>query len=451
MIAFALACLVLIAATLVFLLPALLRVPKATTADADDANLALLREQQRELERDYAAGRIDAAAYEQVRLELQRRAAREVVQAGVAAEARGGDGASAREDTITGTGRALPWTVGLVIPLAALALYVALGNPLALIPAERGFDPAAHAGAESEISESVARLAERLQREPDDQAGWFMLARSYVVLGEYRAASDAYARLLQWVPNDADVLADYADALGMAQGQSLQGEPERLIARALAIDGSHLKALALSGSAAFERGDYAHAEAVWQRLVALAPPQSDIARATLGSIEEARARRSGEPAPVGSDAAQASGAPAASASAAPNPDDSASTVGGPGGGAGLSGVVDIDPALRKRLSGEETVFVFARAVSGPRAPLAVLQRQVKDLPFAFTLDDSMSMTPQQRLSAAGPVVVGARVSLSGSANPDSDDPQGSSEPVKPSASGIQVRISARGQERPAGS
>lgn len=449
MIAFALACLVLIAATLVFLLPALLRVPKATTADADDANLALLREQRRELERDYAAGRLDAAAYGQVRMELQRRAAREVLQAGVPAEARGGDGASLREDT--GAGRALSWTVGLVIPLAALALYVALGNPLALIPAERGFDPAAHAGVESEISESVARLAARLQREPDDQAGWFMLARSYVALGEYRAASDAYARLLQWVPNDADVLADYADALGMAQGQSLQGEPERLIARALAIDGSHLKALALSGSAAFERGDYARAEAVWQRLVALAPPQSDIARATLGSIEEARARRSGEPAPVGSDAAQASGAPAASASAAPNPEDSASTVGAPGGGAGLSGVVDIDPALRKRLSGEETVFVFARAASGPRAPLAVLQRQVKDLPFNFTLDDSMSMTPQLRLSEAGPVVVGARVSLSGSANPDSDDPQGSSEPVKPSASGIQVRISARGQERPAGS
>jgi cytochrome c-type biogenesis protein CcmH len=87
------------------------------------------------------------------------------------------------------------------------------------------------------------------------------------------------------------------------------------------------------------------------------------------------------------------------------------------------------------------VFIFARATEGPRMPLAILRKQVKDLPLSFTLDDSMAMTPAAKLSSAQRVVVGARVSARGDATPQPGDLQGFSAPVAPGASGLKIQIS----------
>jgi cytochrome c-type biogenesis protein CcmH len=73
-------------------------------------------------------------------------------------------------------------------------------------------------------------------------------------------------------------------------------------------------------------------------------------------------------------------------------------------------------------------------------PLAILRKQVKDLPLTFTLDDTLSMSPAARLSGASSVAVGARVSKSGSAMPQAGDLQAIVPAVKVGASGVRIEI-----------
>jgi cytochrome c-type biogenesis protein CcmH len=115
--------------------------------------------------------------------------------------------------------------------------------------------------------------------------------------------------------------------------------------------------------------------------------------------------------------------------AAPNPD------------AFVSGKVTLAAALAAKASPEDTVFIFARAAEGPRMPLAIIRKQVKDLPIEFKLDDAMAMQPAMRLSAFPRVVVGARVSKKGDAVPQPGDLQGASEPVKVGTANLKIEIS----------
>ena len=135
----------------------------------------------------------------------------------------------------------------------------------------------------------VEKLARRLKDTPDDIEGWTMMARSYAALGRFKEAADAYAHLTKLLPQDADMLADYADALAMANNRTMQGEPEKAILRALQLDPKNIKALALSAVADSERHDYTGAVAQWRKIMALAPPDSDLARSVGSNINEALA------------------------------------------------------------------------------------------------------------------------------------------------------------------
>lgn len=245
-----------------------------------------------------------------------------------------------------------------------------------------------------------------------------MLARSYNALGRYDQAASAYAKAARQLPNDAQLLADYADTLAMAQGRRLQGEPEQLIARALKIDPNNIKALALAGSAAFDTKNYAKAVDYWERTLRLAPPDSDFARSVSASVAEARSLGTG-------------GAPVA-------PSRDASTTAA--SKSGVSGMVKLAPELAAKVAPTDTVFIFARAASGPRTPLAILRKQVQELPVTFSLDDSMAMAPDMSLSNFSQVVVGARISKSGNANSRPGDLEGFSAPIANSAAGISVVI-----------
>lgn len=403
MMAFSLVAALLVALALYFILPTLLRKEAVMNPHAlrDEVNLTVLRDQLRELDADLAAGTIDAPGYKSSRQELERRVA-EDVQPGVAS---------------SGSTTDKRWTavvVGLTVPVVAIALYFLLGSPGGLDSTQvTAPKDQTHAVTEEQIVNMVAGLAQRLKNNPDDVEGWSMLARSYNALGRFGEAADAYARLVKLVPGNADLLADYADTLAMSRNKSLQGEPEKLIAGALVADPKNIKALALSGSAAFERRDYLAAVTQWKKILVLVPPESDIARSTLNSIGEAQGL-AGEPA-----TAQA---PAA---------------------AEVAGIVELDAALRAKVADTDTVFIFARAAEGPRFPLAVLRKQVKDLPASFVLDDSMSMVPNARLSGFPMVIVGARISKSGSATPSAGDFEGVTEPVRPGTKGLKIHISSQ--------
>jgi len=141
----------------------------------------------------------------------------------------------------------------------------------------------------AQIEGMVARLAQRLQAQPDDVAGWRMLVRSYETLGRYPQAVDAWRRLLALTPDDPDMLTDYAVTLGMSQGQTLAGEPEAAINQALSLNPRHVQALALSGSAAFERADYPRAIAQWRLILENVPPDAEVRASIEGQIAKAQA------------------------------------------------------------------------------------------------------------------------------------------------------------------
>lgn len=289
---------------------------------------------------------------------------------------------------------------------------------------------AAGAGAEADgpdakqIEAMVAALEERLKGTPDDVQAWQMLGRTYAALGRADDALKAFRKVSALKPGDAQALADLADALGMANNRSLEGEPERLIAQALKADPKNVKALALGGTIAFNREQYPQAAALWERAIQAAGPQGEFAKQLQGAVDEARRR--GGMAPVAAASAAAPAAAGKTAAAA--------------GATSVSGRVELAPALRERIAPGDTVFVFARPAEGPRMPLATLRKTAADLPFSFTLDDSQAMSPDAKLSSQQRVVIGVRISKSGDALPRPGDLQGFSQPVAVGARDVRVLI-----------
>jgi cytochrome c-type biogenesis protein CcmH len=273
----------------------------------------------------------------------------------------------------------------------------------------------------AQIEDVVDKLATRLQSNPDDAKGWTMLARSRVALGQHDKAAEAFSRAERLLPRDADLLADHADALAMAHGRSLEGEPSELLRRALEIDPLHAKALALAGTAAFDRKDYKAAVRYWETLARTEPSDGPFAGQVRDGIAEARQLAGMPPA-----AASASGAAPAPAAKPVN--------------ATLSGTVTLASALAGKVSPDDVLFVFARAVDGPRMPVAIVRKRVSDLPLQFRLDDSMAMSPEANLSSVRRVIVGARISHSGNAMPQQGDLQGMTPVVQVGASGLRLEI-----------
>src|SRR5262245_61418233 len=387
----------LVAGALLFVVPPLVRRATRASASRDDVNTAVYRDQLRELDADLRAGTLASDQGDKARAEIE---ARLIADLG-SSEARTGSPRNALATALA---------LGLAVPICALLVYLSVGNPGMLAPqADQGAGP--HGMSAQQFEALVERLATRMKERPDDAEGWMMLGRSYAVMGRFREASAAYARAAALVPDDALLLADYADALAMAQGRTLQGEPEKILKRALAADPNNLKALLLAGTAAFDRNDRAGAVRLWQRALLLLPEGSDAAEGVRASIAEA-----------GGSTAKTQIAKPAQA------------------GGRVSGVVKLDPKLAAKVAPDDTVFIFARAAEGPRMPLAILRRQGRDLPLSFSLDDSMAMAPQMKLSAFPLVIVGAHVSKNANATASPGDLQGLSATVRVGATDVAVTI-----------
>ncbi len=400
----------LLGGAMLLLLAGLWRARVEPTIDAREAALALHRDQWRELESDVAAGKLDAAQLELARADIDRRARED-------AALPQDSGASSAQRPARRTALAL----ALWLPAASIGLYLVLGKPQATTPAAATI--ARHSTQPEQVQQMVAALAERLKAQPDDLDGWTMLGRSYVALGRYRDATTALQRAHTLAPDDASLLADLADVTGMAQGRKLAGEPSRLIQKALDIDPKHVKALALAGTAAFDAQDYEGARSFWQRLLAVVPADSNLARSVQGSLAQVQQAQQ-QPTAGGAGAVRAAGDGAAAAPTA----------------ADIRGQVIVSAELASRLAAGDTLFVFARAVQGPRMPLAIVKRSAAALPASFALDDSMAMSPELRLSGHGEVIVGARISKSGNATPQSGDLVGQSAPVRVGAKDLRIVI-----------
>jgi cytochrome c-type biogenesis protein CcmH len=387
------------------------------------SNLAVFRDQLAELETDLAAGTIGREQWEAARADLQR---------GLLEDA---DGASAEAPAEANRSWAAVIGVSITVPLLSVLLYLGVGNLNGLEPAKQQANAqgAPHELSPQQMEGMLARLAQRMESEPGNGEGWVMLARSYSAIGRWNESAAAFAKAEALFPQDAQLLADYADTLAMAQGQRLQGKPEALVQRALKADGNNLKALALAGTVSFEKGDFANAIQLWQRMLPMLPPDSEMGNSVRSSIQEAQGKLGGASKSV---VALAQDKPVAATKPAMGAAAGANKAGG-----GLSGTIKLAPAAAARVGPEDTVFVLARPAQGSRMPLAAVRIKVKELPYTFSFDDSMAMSASAKLSDFTEVVVAARVSKSGNVMPERGDLEGVSKPVRPGSAALVVEIS----------
>lgn len=464
----------LAALALLFVVPPLLTRHEAERApDQDQLNLALFRQQLKELDADLEAGNLDRGQYQAARRDLERELLHDV------------DGQGAGP---TGPGKRAPMTallLALALPAFATWLYFTIGDRaiiprLELAAANRANPAAAGHGAAggadaASLEVLVERLAAKMEQNPDQLEGWLMLGRTYVALDQPAKGAAALQRALALAPQDPEIMVSLAQALAAAAGGQLAGRPVELIVTALAVEPDHATGLWLHGLAAYQAKDFAPAVERWERLAQGLDPNSEDSAQLRQFIADAREEGGLPPgtaptatrdapttgqtaspgptspagAPMGTTAMAPSTAtppatppaaspatpPAASPHAAtraptattPPASGQASVAAGPK----LQVEVSLAEPLWREADVNHSLFVYAKAASGPPMPLAVKRLKVADLPLTVTLDDSLAMTPEMRLSNFPRVIVGARISPSGQATPQSGDLEGETGPLAP--------------------
>lgn len=316
-------------------------------------------------------------------------------------------------------GVAVALTAAVLLPAAAILLYLAVGTPQALDPAgpvaRANGGTGEHAGS---LEASIAQLAAKMKQDPGNAEGWALLGRAYTSTQRFAEARDALKRAHELVPNDADLMADYAEALVLSgSDRRVEGEALALVEQAIKTNPQNQKGLWLAGIADSQAGKYDEAVKKWNTLLAQLEPGSETAASVRDQIAQTQAMRDGKAPPASNPPASA-----AETEAGPNAESS-------GAGPRISVRVALDPALKDRVAPGDTLFVFAKAANGPPMPLAIARLTAADLPASVTLTDAMSMAPNMKISTFPQIIVGARISKSGQAIAQSGDLQALSAPL----------------------
>lgn len=398
---------------LVFVVPPLFLGRRAGPVERSELNTAVIKDALRELKSDLQTGKLDEQAYQAARADLER----ELLD-------NAGPGPQEAESDPASRGRSGLWIgalLAILLPLAAVLIYQQLGAQ-GILPrlaaVRQSTPPTAEVTRHAGIEQMVAELAKRLRDQPDNLEGWILLGRSYAALERYREAAGAYARAYRLANDNPGLIVDYADLLISANGGRFTQEVGRLLDEALALQPDNLKAHWLMGTWNYRQGDYRGAIDHWQRVESRLPRTDQNAVLVARQIRQAKLQlaSSGEPMPAVSEQNSVSDQNGKAASSEPPP-------------ASIPVRVSLAPALQDRVEGDETLFIYARALNGPPMPLAIVRKQVGDLPLTVTLDDSQAMSPAMSLSKFDQVEIQARVSRTGQAMTASGDLRGSQSPI----------------------
>jgi cytochrome c-type biogenesis protein CcmH len=409
---------VCIAIALAFVLPPLLR-KKAVAAKAArrDINIAVYRDQMKDIESDRAGGLLSDEQFQLAKIELESRLAEDAL---------------AQNDATMApvASRRLGFTLAGALPVAAFGLYFLLGNPMSLIAIaeaqEKGPEAAAMAagaGGKHDIMKMIQQVEEKAKADPNDGEAWSMLAKTYAVVGHWPEALAAYEKAIKLKPDTPAVMTGYAEALAITNNRILKGKPIELVLQALEKDPDDIKGLELAGIAAFQDKGFAKAAYYFKRLHKLLPPESPYAQDILEAQKEAA--RLSHTALTGMDnlADQSAGKDKAA----------------PPHGATILGKVDLSPALKGKIGANDVVFLFARAAGGG-APVAAIRSTATKFPLEFELSDAMAMNPDNKLSNFKEVTLTVRVSKSGDPKGGPGDLEGSLANVKVGAKDVKLTI-----------
>lgn len=409
MIEFLVAASVVAALALAILLLPLVGKKTAASHSHKDMNAAIYRDQFSKLDQDRAENLLSEQDYQQARSDLQRRVIDEA----------DGERASVK---IAAPKRTVI-SLALGVPIAAIGFYLVLGNPTAI-----GYVAPSQQAATPDVNAMLETLVRKLKQDPDNPQGWEILARSYKVLGRTVEAEQAFSGAAAYIDGNAQLLAIYADLVATNANGDFTGKPIALLSKSLALDANNPLALWLSGSAAFQVQDFANAIQKWEMLLVQLPKESEETAALQASIQEAKARL-GITGVFGPKTVMPSDSQSVTSTLV-DPSTAAASV---------SGVVELDAALLSKVTANDVVMVIARA-PGERIPRAVLRTSAAALPLKFSLDDSLSMSPQARMSTVSEVTVEARISKSGMAMPEPGDLISGIQTVKVGSKNIRLNV-----------
>jgi len=403
-----------VAIAIAFVLPSLLRKKGvATKAARRDVNIAVYRDQMKEMNADLANGLLSEQQFQAGKLELETRLAEDVLS---------------KEDAAVApvVSRRLGFTLAGVLPVAAFGLYFWLGSPVALTAmADAQGNPAMSSEpGERDIMKMIQQIEDRAKANPNDGEAWEMLANAYALVERWPESLQAYETAFKLLSAKPSVMSGYAEALAITRNRMLQGRPMELVMMALKANPDDKKGLELAGINAYQKEDFVQAVHYLTRLHGLLSPESPYAQDILSTLKEAE--NLAQAAMGGLDN------PANTPRAAEGKISAGQRV-------SIDGSIDISPALKARLGSKDTIFLFARpGESGP--PSAAMRGTVDTFPFEFSLDDNMAMSPGNVLSQHKEVVLVARISPSGNPMAQPGDFEGRVSGVKVGAKGIKLVI-----------
>ena len=304
--------------------------------------------------------------------------------------------------------------IAILMPVFVIGLYLKLGDIDVIKNVQDQNPHQAVNGEMHSIDDMVEKLRSRLQTQPDDINGWKMLGRTYMVLNRYNDAAMAYGKVHELGDEDPGFLSDYAEALIMANDSKFTDKSLEMLSLALKKNPDQKKALWISGFAALDKGNNSEALQYWEHLLPLLTPGEEQANILQQHVNQLR---------------QEMGLPVTAESTVAQADQNTSSMPGQQPAASVNVDVSLDSNIADKAGPDDTLFIFAKAAQGPPMPLAIIRKQVRDLPLKATLDDSMAMSPAMKLSSFNEIIIGARVSKSGNAMPQSGDLQGLSKTV----------------------
>lgn len=440
---------------LVLVVP-LVRKPRHIKADAaPQASLAVYRDQFKELEDELARGAITQKEYDEGRSELERRVLEDSAPSMTLPE----------NDSKTGTYTA--FAMMIAVPLFAAFMWM-VTQPLGDYRVDGGrnegimdYDTGRRTGGADtqsgemhDMDQAIAKLRNYLAQNPGDLEGWLMLGRTMLTTQHYSDAAQAFERANQLAPGNPTIMVDLADAIAMVQGQELAGRPWELVQRALKIDPTNWKALAMAGTDKFNHSDYRAAVMYWERLLKVIPAGDGMADGVKASIREAR-ELGNIVGPV-QDTLDFGGKSEQSAASVPSmikeniqPLGQSKVPAKPAQEAApaavehtVGGVVEIAPELVSKLGTRNVLYITARPASGSRAPIVQMQIAVLDFPVHFRLDNTMVPPMNMGSGSLGSyeeVTVTARLGTAGSPMPRNGDIEGATEvPVKIDSDGATI-------------
>lgn len=372
-------------------------------------NIEIFKQRLGELEASRAESVITNEVFEQLKVELEQELLSNV-QTGQQEQQQPEKKAVAQ----TGSSNlVLPLVFAAIIPLLAVFLYadwgLSFGSMSDVVLAEELELVRQPGHTEQDMSGVVRRLRESLARQPENDQGWMLLARSLINMGEYEQSADAFNTLLGRYPQDHLLRSYYAESLYMADARQITPRVQQAIDATLALDPESANVLEMLGMEAYSSGDPASAIDYFERIIAqnVSPERTQMLQQ---GIDESR-ELLGESVPV-----QAMDAAIQASQKQPEVKAAKQII---------NVLVEIDSKIP--VDGTDTVFVFAKAVQGPPMPLAIERMIVSDLPRMVRLDDTMSMVPEMNLLTVGEIQIVARVSRSGEPTASPGDYQATSE------------------------